>query len=211
MAYKGTELIILIDPERCMGCRSCEIACAIEHSISKNLYAALIEKPKPKPRITVLPVSNFTVPMRCQHCKDAPCMAVCPTQAIQRTDEEFVILNPEKCIGCLMCALACPFGHPRYEKEYKTVIKCDFCIDRIREGREPACVEACPTEALKFGTLEELMREVAKEKAQQLLTGLAAAPGKILVLPGLKEVEVKPAPPIKPSDVISKYSRVRWV
>ncbi len=204
------ELIILIDPERCMGCRSCSIACAVEHSATKSIYTSPAETPKPIPRIFVLPVAIYNVPMRCQHCKDAPCMAVCPTGAISRSDEGFVVLNPEKCIGCLMCALACPFGHPRFDSETKTVVKCDFCINRLRKGQQPACVEACPTGALRFGTLDELMREVAKEKAEQLISGLGAAPGKVVVVPGARKVEVAKPSPVKLSDVVSMYSRVRW-
>lgn len=204
------ELIILVDPERCMGCRSCEIACAVEHSESKSIYGAPFERPLPIPRVRILVVPPYNVPMRCQHCKEPPCMAVCPTKAIDKTPEGFVVLNPERCIGCLMCALACPFGHPKYSAELRVVVKCDFCVDRLRRGLEPACVEACPTGALRFGTVEELMREVAEEKARRMISGLEAAPGRILVLPGAERVEEAAPPPVKVSDVHKMYSRVRW-
>ena len=198
--------VIFIDPEKCMGCRSCEIACAVEHSVSKDLYGAVMESPKPRARVRVAVADLFNVPMRCQHCKDAPCMNVCPTKALYRSDEGFVILNPEKCIGCLMCTLACPFGHPRYSPETKTILKCDFCIDRVREGRLPACVEACPTGALRYGRLDEILEEVAREKAKQLISGMAA-PGIVYVKP---VTEVKAAPPPKPLDIYAKYSPVSW-
>ncbi len=204
---EGSEYVIFIDPERCMGCRACEIACAVEHSVSKSIYGAVLEKPRPKPRIRVLPVDLFYVPMRCQHCKDAPCLRVCPTKAISRSDEGYVILNPLKCIGCLMCTLACPFGHPRYDPETNVVIKCDFCIDRLREGKLPACVEACPTGALRFGRLEEFLTEVAEEKARELLSG-AAVPGVVVTKP----VEL-PRPPEEARGVplIKKmYSPASW-
>jgi len=191
-----------------MGCRACEIACAVEHSISKNIYGAPYETPRPIPRIKVLPVDLFNVPMRCQHCKDAPCMRVCPTKAIQRTDEGYVILNPLKCIGCLMCTLACPFGHPRYDPETKTIVKCDFCIDRVRKGMLPACVEACPTGALRYGKLEELLAEVAERKAREMISGMAA-PGIVYVKPVTTEKIEKPSI-VKPSDIRSMYSKVSW-
>ena len=199
-------LVIFIDPERCMGCRSCELACAVEHSLSKLLYGAIFEKPLPRPRIRVVTVDNLLyVPMRCQHCKDAPCMNVCPTKALQRTPEGYVVLSPEKCIGCIMCVLACPFGHPRYNPDTKTIIKCDFCVDRIREGRLPACVEACPTGALRFGRLEEFLEELSTMKAKELVSGRPTAPGIVVVKP---VSEVTPTP--KPLDIKSKYSPVSW-
>lgn len=200
------EYVIFVDPERCMGCRSCEVACAVEHSISKVLYNVVTEKPLPKPRIRIVTVDNLLyVPMRCQHCKDAPCINVCPTKALQRTPEEYVVLNPEKCIGCIMCVLACPFGHPRYNPETKTIIKCDFCINRVREGKPPACVEACPTGALRFGRLEEFLEELSAVRAKELVSGKPTAPGIVVVKP---VSEVAPTP--KPLDIKSKYSTVSW-
>ena len=198
--------VIFIDPEKCMGCRNCEIACGVEHSLSKEIYRAPMEKPLPKPRIRVLVADIFNVPMRCQHCKDAPCINVCPTKALYKTDEGFVILTPEKCIGCLMCTLACPFGHPRYNIETKTIVKCDFCIDRVKAGKLPACVEACPTGALKYGKLEELLEEVAVEKAKQMISGMAV-PGIVYVKP---VAPAKAVPTPKPLDIYAKYSPVSW-
>ncbi len=200
------EYVIFIDPERCMGCKACEVACAVEHSISKNIFGAVREKPKPRPRIRVVTVDNlFYVPMRCQHCKDAPCINVCPTKALRRTEEGYVVLNENLCIGCLMCALACPFGHPRYNADTKTIVKCDFCIDRVREGRLPACVEACPTGALRFGRLEELLRDVTEKKARELVSG-ASVPGIVVVKPVEKAVRGAP----KVLGVRSMYSPVSW-
>ncbi len=198
---------VYIDPEKCMGCRSCEIACAIEHSASKNIFGAIFEKPKPKPRIKVVSADFFNVPMRCQHCEDAPCENVCPTGAIRKSEEGFVILDSNKCIGCLMCIMACPFGHPKYEVEYKVVLKCDFCIDRIREGREPACVEACPTGAMTFGTLEEILNRIRKEKAEKLISGLKV-PGIVYMKP-VVETE-KEEEKVRPVDVYIAYSKARW-
>ncbi len=172
-----------------MGCRSCEIACAVEHSLTKNLFTAIFEKPRPVPRIRIVVVDEFYVPIRCQHCRDAPCIAVCPTKALHKTDEGFVVVDPVKCIGCLMCVLACPFGHPRYSDELGSIVKCDFCVNRVRKGLVPACVEACPTGALRFGKLEDIMKEVAEEKIRALLSG-RAGPGLVLVKP-VKEVTEK--------------------
>jgi len=188
-----------------MGCRACEIACAVEHSVSKNIYGAVLEVPKPMYRVRVVVADSFNVPMRCQHCEDAPCINVCPTKALYRSEEGFVLVNPLICIGCRMCMLACPFGHPRYDVKAKTIIKCDFCVDRIKEGKVPACVEACPTGALRFGTAEELLKEVAVERARQLITGTAPALGPVVYKP------LTEAPKPSPLSILhDKYSSVRW-
>jgi Fe-S-cluster-containing dehydrogenase component len=85
--------LIYVDPSKCVGCRSCEIACAVEHSLSKNLFLSITERPLPRKRVRVIPADDFTVPMRCMHCEDAPCIAVCPTGAMEKTAEGFVVVN----------------------------------------------------------------------------------------------------------------------
>lgn len=210
MALLGADLekpTIYIDPEKCMGCRSCEIACAIEHSSSKSIFGAILEKPTPKPRVKVIVADFFNVPVRCQHCEDAPCMKVCPTGAIQKSEEGFVILDANKCIGCLMCVMDCPFGHPKYEAEYKVVLKCDSCIERVREGKEPACVEACPTGALRFGALEKILAEIRREGAEKLISGLKV-PGIVYMKPVVEEK--KEEEKVRPVDVYVAYSKVKW-
>lgn len=158
---------VFVQPERCIGCKQCEIACAVEHSQSKNLYQAVFEDPKPRPRIHVGPgiYMNSSFPNKCRHCEPAPCMAVCPTAAISRTaDKEIVLIDGDKCISCAMCAMVCPFDVIRYYavfealKERAVALKCDHCVERQKEGREPACVEVCKVDALLFGELNELIK-----------------------------------------------------
>ncbi len=197
---------IYIDPEKCLGCRSCEFACAVEHSMGKSPLSVPYEVPKPKPRIKVVVTDFFPVPMRCQHCEDPPCLRVCPTGAISKKGS-FVVLNPNSCIGCLMCVMACPFGHPRYYSEYKVVLKCDGCHERVERGEVPACVEACPTHALKFGTLSEILEEVRKESAEKLISGIKV-PGIVYIKPVEEKKEEKRG--ISILDVNLMYSEVRW-
>ncbi len=162
--------IVFIDPTRCVGCRSCEIACAVEHSQSKDLFIAIREYPKPKPRIRVVYIWDLGLPapLNCRHCEQAPCIEVCPTRALYRDEDDAVMLNPLKCIGCLTCAVACPFGVPELDLFNKIMVKCDLCEDRRREGRIPACVEACPTGALMYGTVEEVMRKRKTETMSRI-------------------------------------------
>jgi anaerobic carbon-monoxide dehydrogenase iron sulfur subunit len=166
---------LLIRAERCMSCRSCEIACAVAHSKSKNLFSALGEEPAPKKRINVecTPNLEISIPITCRHCEDAPCVSVCPKQALSRDEtNSFVSFSPELCINCWTCSMVCSRFLPLYQlilvigcwtspmasnrgvisRQTEAGIKCDLC-----EGREiPACVEACPTHALVFCEIEDI-------------------------------------------------------
>jgi len=158
---------IVVDIEKCLGCKSCEIQCAVEHSKSKDLLKALAECPVPQHRVEVEAVDGMVVPLQCRHCEDAPCVKVCPSKALEKTGtDQPVLIDEERCIGCKLCILVCPFGMIKTDKSGKAVIKCDMCIGRLRDGKVPACVTACPTKALEFKSLEE----VSKAKRKEYLT-----------------------------------------
>jgi Fe-S-cluster-containing dehydrogenase component len=91
------------------------------------------------------------------HCEDSPCVIGCPTGAATRDDRTgAIVVNKALCIGCHSCALACPFGVPRYDQDDK-MQKCNLCIERVEVGLEPACVRVCPTAALKFESPNKLL------------------------------------------------------
>ncbi len=151
---------IVVKVDRCLGCKTCELACAVEHSQSKNLEEAILESPSPTSRVSVEQGEGFAVPLQCRQCEDAPCIAVCPTHALHRTDRDNpVIIDHDLCVGCHACVLACPFGVIRMDRFSHAIIKCDQCFDRIERGELPACVESCPVKALEFKTLEEVTLE----------------------------------------------------
>lgn len=155
---------VFVDIERCTACRSCEIACAVEHSASKNLFSSIFEKPSPQKRIHVEKALSFSYPSSCMNCADAACIAVCPTGATKRDPETGgVIVDEQRCMGCWMCAIACPLGAVTVSPEHKVAVKCDLCGSRLKNGRQPACVEACPTHALIFKEPEDVskLRRVA--------------------------------------------------
>ena len=166
---------VFVNPERCVGCQQCQVACAVEHSQSKNLYQAVFETPKPRPRIYVAPgiYLNTAFPNKCRHCDPAPCLEVCPTAAIRRDpDMDIVVIDGNKCITCAMCAMVCPFDVIRYYEsaavkvEKSVALKCDNCIDRQRRGEIPACVEVCKVDALVFGDPNELAKSAAGRLAR---------------------------------------------
>ena len=140
---------IYINLGRCIFCRACEVACEIFNGT---------------PRIRVFVYQEqMAMPLNCRHCEKAPCMEVCPVRALSRDEDGAVIVNPLKCIGCMMCAVVCPFGIPMLDATNKIMVKCDMCKDRRAAGLLPACVAACPTDALVYGEFEEIMK--AKEEA----------------------------------------------
>ncbi|HUZ10694.1 MAG TPA: 4Fe-4S dicluster domain-containing protein [Acidimicrobiales bacterium] len=172
---------VFVNPERCIGCLQCELACAVEHSVSHDGAVAFLETPIPRKRVHVEPGPMFglSFPNRCRHCDPAPCLGVCPTAAITRDVENGVVLvNPKRCIGCAMCAVVCPFDvltfYPLADgpgPATSVAVKCDGCVERLNAGEEPACSEVCKVDALVFGELNEL---VAAGRLRQTGAVLAA-------------------------------------
>jgi carbon-monoxide dehydrogenase iron sulfur subunit len=161
--------MILVRVERCLGCKSCELACAVAHSSTKDLNSFISSEERPGYRIHVEAYKDNAVPIHCNHCENAPCMLACPTGAIHREGEnEPVLFDHTRCIGCKMCVQACPFGVITMRLDGKGVLKCDLCVDRLARGQEPACVAACPTNALVFGD-EEQLAQAKRQKAAGLL------------------------------------------
>jgi Fe-S-cluster-containing dehydrogenase component len=150
-----TKKVYLI-PNRCLGCEECIEACAKEHEWAARNYVEWIDMVYP-------------VQMHCSHCVDAPCARVCPVDAIKTTEEDAIVIDEAVCIGCANCALVCPFGIPRFSGSTKKVVKCDLCIDRLREGKEPACVENCPVHALVFVDIEEYETQKRERAARRIL------------------------------------------
>ncbi len=155
---------------RCMGCKSCELACAVAHSSSKDLEALVRDGEKPGYRINVEAYGRNAVPINCKHCEEAACILACPTGAVHRdAPGEPVTVDQERCIGCRMCVQACPFGVITVNPNGKGVLKCDLCMERLAAGQEPACVYACPTKALTFVDEQEANKIKRKKAAIQLV------------------------------------------
>jgi formate dehydrogenase iron-sulfur subunit len=110
----------------------------------------------------------------CKHCHDAPCLDVCPTQAIIRTEFDTVYINQPTCNGCRDCIAACPFG-VIHMSDKGLAQKCTFCYDRLKQNRTPACAQACPTESIRFGPLNKLRKDAETRVAQLQQQGVKNA------------------------------------
>jgi Fe-S-cluster-containing dehydrogenase component len=101
------------------------------------------------------------------HCENPVCAAVCTTGAMSKSDYGAVLYEPDICIACRSCVLACPYKVPQYDEEAKGIVKCSMCAHRVVQGNIPACVEACPTSALEFGEAKALRAKAEKIAAEE--------------------------------------------
>jgi Fe-S-cluster-containing dehydrogenase component len=171
---------VLVDLTRCVGCRSCEAACNLEQKLPEpakpfndfSVFDEMMHGQKRRTdetRYTV--VNRYDVPglehplfrkIQCNHCQEPACLTSCFVNAYTKTPEGAVIYNPNVCVGCRTCMIACPFYIPtfKYSSAFSPrIMKCIFCYDtRLKDGRPPACVEACPQEALTFGKRNDLIK-----------------------------------------------------
>ncbi|HEV8537326.1 MAG TPA: 4Fe-4S dicluster domain-containing protein [Bacteroidota bacterium] len=148
---------LLIDTTLCIGCNACQEACKKEF----NLREGEEKKLSPTAYTALEEHDGIFVRRMCQHCVEPTCVSVCPVGAFTKTPEGPVLYDESKCIGCRYCIQACPFQVPRYEwnSTHPRVQKCRLCVDRLKQGLQPACSEACPTGATKFGDRDDLIRE----------------------------------------------------
>lgn len=164
--------MIVVDVEKCLGCKSCELECAVAHSLARELLGAMGESPAPRARVTVMMEGGLPIPLQCRHCEDAPCVAVCPSGALVKPSlDSPVLTRAELCIGCKSCVLVCPFGVISMGADGKSVIKCDLCLERLEQGEQPACVAACPTHALSLCEAEEVAAARRRAAAREVVAG----------------------------------------
>lgn len=138
-----------IDPNRCIGCQACVQACSEceTHKGYSMIHLDYVDRAH----------SVQTAPVVCMHCDSPTCAEVCPADAIKKTGDGVVqTARKPRCIACNNCVLACPFGVPKMKTDFKLMMKCDMCYDRTSEGMKPMCATVCPSQALFFGTREEI-------------------------------------------------------
>lgn len=146
-----TKVSLMYFKKDCMGCRACEVACKQENGLGTG------------PRLVrIVDKSPDFIPIYCHHCADAPCKKSCPEDAIYKEEQGIVLIDNEKCIGCRECLEACPFGAMQFDDETEMAVKCDMCINRLKDNQQPACSSSCATVCIFFGSNRELSDRLAE-------------------------------------------------
>ncbi len=156
-----------IDLPKCIGCHACTIACKAEHQIPVGVNRCWVKSVE---KGTFPDTRRFFFPVLCNQCVDAPCVRICPTNALYRRRDGIVDLNGQSCIGCRACMEACPYDQLFIDPNTHTAEKCNFCANRVENRLQPACVSVCPTECRIFGDLDDPSSEVARIVQREAFT-----------------------------------------
>lgn len=187
---------MVIDLQKCVGCYACQVACKMEHFLPPGIFwnRVVVGETGKYPTVT-----KQLYPVLCNHCQEAACVKACPTGATEKREDGIVMVNYDECVGCRYCLIACPYqqrtfyadgkkeyfpgqglteleliGRELYPLQVGTVVKCNFCAERVDEGLQkglkpgvdreasPACVNACPPKARTFGDLDDPASEVSR-------------------------------------------------
>jgi carbon-monoxide dehydrogenase iron sulfur subunit len=161
--------VVVADARKCYACLACVLECAY-HKAGAPSDAPPSAELLSRANLFIEGIEGQAVPILCHHCEDAPCMTVCPSGAISRSDPEApVTVNPARCIGCKACVMACPFGVMRMTHDGRAAVKCDLCLDRTQVGELPRCVASCRSRALSLKTLDEVEREARRRAARAIV------------------------------------------
>lgn len=149
------------DANACSGCKTCQVACKDKHDLDagvhwRRVYEITGGEWEKQDGLWVSGIYAYNLSMSCNHCEEPICMFVCPTRAIVKRDDGIVLIDQNKCMGCHLCAWACPYDAPQFDSNSGRMNKCHFCYDYLDRGKRPVCVDSCPMRALDFGDYQEL-------------------------------------------------------
>ncbi len=154
----------VLDQTRCIGCHACTVACKSENQVPLGVFRTWVKYIE---RGTFPDARRFFSVMRCNQCDAAPCVAICPTQALHRRPDGIVDFDKDRCIGCKSCMQACPYDALYIDPETQTAAKCNYCAHRTDQGLEPACVVVCPTQAIVPGDLDNPESRISRIVARR--------------------------------------------
>jgi Fe-S-cluster-containing dehydrogenase component/formate-dependent nitrite reductase membrane component NrfD len=186
-----------IDLRKCIGCHACTIACKAEHDIPIGVNRCWV---KTVEQGTFPVTRRLFFPVLCNQCDNAPCVRICPTNALYRRRDGIVDLNGDACIGCRACMVACPYDQLFIDPNTHTAEKCNFCANRVENELLPACVSVCPTECRIFGDLDDPSSEVARIAQAQAATVRKPEKGTIpkVFYIGAEESAIRPEASTRP-------------
>lgn len=190
-----------IDSDRCTGCKTCELACKDYKDLPVDVnYRRIYEYAggdwQPSGNSWQHNVFSYYLSISCNHCEDPACVKVCPSGAMHKNEDGFVMVNEDICIGCRYCHMACPYDAPQYSVSKGHMTKCDGCYSRVKAGQKPICVESCPLRALDFAPIAELRQKHGE------LAAVAPLPAKSYTTPNLV---IKPNKNARPSGDTSGF------
>jgi Fe-S-cluster-containing dehydrogenase component/formate-dependent nitrite reductase membrane component NrfD len=191
----------VIDQRKCIGCHACTVACKMENEVPVGAFRTwvkYIEKGAfPNTR------RHFSV-MRCNHCDDAPCVAICPTRALYTRVDGIVDFDNRRCIGCKSCMAACPYDAIYLDPDNHTAAKCHYCAHRVDIGLQPACVLVCPVQAIVSGDLDDpsstISRLIAREPVRARKPEQGTRPKLFYI--GVDEASLVPETTLQPTQYI---------
>ena len=155
---------ILIDVDKCTGCHACVVACRQESLISStHPQKGAIEVLHVGPRGIFPDLNQYFLPTQCNHCEDPACLEICPTHASFQMEDGIVLIDHMKCSLCLQCISVCPYGARHFNEQTNRIEKCTFCVHRLKDGQDPACVSICPAKARIFGNLDDPHSEISRQ------------------------------------------------
>ena len=169
---------LLYDTTRCIGCKACVVACKEANGMpadTDGYGGGLYDAPEGLNETTRNVIQLYQgegetsyVKRQCMHCVDPGCVAACMLGALQKREYGIVTWDGSRCIGCRYCQVACPFNVPKFEwsKKAPKIVKCELCVHRLKEGKEPACSEVCPRQAVIFGERTALLEEAHRRLAE---------------------------------------------
>ncbi|MHC4991048.1 MAG: 4Fe-4S dicluster domain-containing protein [Planctomycetota bacterium] len=142
----------VIDHDSCIGCHACTVACKAENDVPVGAFRTWV---KYLEQGTFPDVKRHFLVQRCNHCSDAPCVTICPVNALEKRADGIVDIDRDACIGCRACMQACPYDAIYLNEDHGAVEKCHFCAHRVEQGLEPACAVVCPVDAIIAGDLDD--------------------------------------------------------
>ena len=155
---------IVVNLDLCTGCMSCEVACKQENDVPLGVYWNRVQRIAQGDAYPDF--KQYWLPTMCQQCENAPCVEACPTGASYRDENDnTVLIDADKCIGCQRCIDACPYGVRTYVEADNKVVKCELCHQLTTAGEKPACVKNCPAACRFFGDLDDPDSDVSKALA----------------------------------------------